>query len=337
LSAVISGAPAAATAPAPAEPRPCLIVNARSFRASRRSLAARAAQLAREYGADVMQCGQPSEIEAALDRLRARRQQRIFVLAGDGTVQAIVEHLSRLSGPEPLPQLLVLGGGRTNLIAGDLGGRGAVLKKLESALKRWRSGVSFEVDDRHTLRIEQAPAAPRHGFFVAAGMIDTIIRECHRGRETARPGALRRGHLSTPLSLARLALLSFAGRPLPFADLAVQADGSEALPGSARLLIATTLQRRQGLLDPYADRGEGPLRITVIAAGARGLWHRLPRVVAGLFSERMNARRGYLSGRHERVQVLGLARYTLDGEEFDCDPARPVVIRAGMRVSFLKP
>lgn len=335
---MISGTPAAATAPAPAELKPCLIVNARSFRASRGSLAARAARLAREYGADVMPCAEPSEIEAALDRLQARRQQRIFVLAGDGTVHAIVDYLSRLAGaPERLPQLLVLGGGRTNLIAGDLGGRGAVLPKLESALKRWRNGEPFEVQERCTLMIEQAPAAPRHGFFVAAGMIDAIIRECHRGREAARPGGLLGGHLSTPLNLARLALLAFGGRPPPFADLTVQADGSEALPGPARLLIATTLQRRQGLLDPYADRGEGPLRVTVVSAGARGLWHRLPRLIAGLFSERMNARRGYLSGRHERVQVLGLVRYTLDGEEFDCDPARPVVIRTGMRVSFLKP
>lgn len=337
MNAVISGAPAAAIAPGPAELRPCLIVNARSFRASRRSLAARAAGLAREYGADVMQCGQPSEIAAALDRLRARGQQRIFVLAGDGTVHAIVDHLSRLAGPETLPQLLVLGGGRTNLIAGDLGGRGAVLSKLESALKRWRNGEHFELEERCTLRIEQAPAAPRDGFFLAAGMIDAIIRECHRGREAARPGGLRRGHLSTPLNLARLALLTFAGRPLPCVDLAVQANGSEALPGPARLLIATTLQRRQGLLDPYADRGAGPMRLTVVAAGARGLWHRLPRVVAGLFSEGMNARGGYLSGRHESVQVLGLARYTLDGEEFDSDPTRPVLIRPGMRVSFLKP
>ena len=44
---------------------------------------------------------------------------------------------------------------------------------------------------------------------------------------------------------------------------------------------------------------------------------------------------GYLSGNCERVQIAGLAGYVLDGERFDTDPARPVVITPGPRLRFL--
>ena len=51
----------------------------------------------------------------------------------------------------------------------------------------------------------------------------------------------------------------------------------------------------------------------------------------------MNLDHGYLSGRCEHVQVTGLAGYVLDGERFDTDPARPVVITPGPGLRFYSP
>jgi hypothetical protein len=48
----------------------------------------------------------------------------------------------------------------------------------------------------------------------------------------------------------------------------------------------------------------------------------------------MTAENGYLSGRCEQLRVLGLAGYVLDGERFDTDPARPVVLSPGPRLRF---
>ncbi|MET0984304.1 MAG: hypothetical protein ABW034_02745, partial [Steroidobacteraceae bacterium] len=63
----------------------------------------------------------------------------------------------------------------------------------------------------------------------------------------------------------------------------------------------------------------------------------LPRVLLGRFTSRMNPEHGYLSGRCERLEVLGLERYTLDGEKFETDPTRPVVIRRGPTLRFIVP
>ena len=315
--------------------RPCLVVNPHSFRTLRGALAERAAQLARARGAEVERVTDASSIAAALDRALARGQPALFVLAGDGTVQAIVEHLACLPDGVPLPKLLVLGGGRTNMTAADFGGRGSVLRKLDAALLAWRAGRALRVEERPTLRVAQPPAPPRHGFFLAAGLVDRVIRACHE-RRAGQSHGLRTGHASTAFSLVALACGAF-GRRRPPSELRIAAAGYPALDAPARLLIATTLQRRHGLLDPYARRGQGELRFTAIAARGPGFWARLPWLAMGGFSKRMTAERGYLSGHGERLEVLGVASYTLDGEEFDADPSRALVVTPGRRLQFLTP
>lgn len=316
---------------------PCLIVNPKSFRTSHGGLADRALALGREYGAEVVQAERPAQLHAALDRVLARGLRRVIVLSGDGTVQAIVDHLAGLPAGSPTPQLMVLGGGRTNLTAADFGGRGEVLKKLEAALARCRDGIAFDIEDRHTLTIEQAPAPPRHGFFVAGGFVDDAIRACHRHRQLGS-GPMHTGHLSTFWFLVKLAVLSLLGRrPIPYPELDIRASGGGRLQGPSRVLIATTLLHRGRRFNPYADRGHGALRLTAVAARAPGFWLALPRILLGRFGERLNPQRGYLSGRCDQVEVLGMTGYSLDGEDFDTDPARPVIIRSGPRLDFLLP
>lgn len=324
-------APAAAVLP------PCLIVNPKSFRTSTGKLAARAAALATQYGAEVIRAERPAQFIAALDRVLAQGTRKVFVLSGDGTVQAIVEHLATLAPDAPQPQLLILGGGRTNLTAADLGGSGALLRKLESALKRCRDDLAFEVQERELLCIEQAPAPPRRGFFVAGGFIDDVIRAVHHHRASGS-GPTRTGHASSTWYVVKLAVLALLGRsPIPYPEMDIRTSDGEHLRGPSRVLIATTLRHRRGLFNPYADRGGGTLRITAVTARAPGFWLSLPRILMGRFTDGLSPERGYLSGRCEHVEVLGMTGYSLDGEDFDTDPALPVHIRTGPRVSFLVP
>ncbi|MGQ0619019.1 MAG: diacylglycerol kinase family protein [Panacagrimonas sp.] len=315
---------------------PCLIVNPKSFRASRGDLAARAVALATAYGAEVIQAHRPVSIIAALDRVLKLGSRRMIVLSGDGTMQAMIDHLAGLPPGSPMPQLLLLGGGRSNLIPADFGGRGKLLNKLESALRRCRDGATFKVEERFTLSIEQSPAPPRRGFFMAAGVIDDAVRACRQHRNSGS-GWLRKGHLSTAWYLLKQAILALAGRsPLSCSTLDIDAPSCGRLQGPSRVLIASTLLHREGWFNPYADRGVGPLRVTAVARSAPGFWRSLPRILLGRFTRRLNLERGYLSGRCDQVTVLGMTGYSLDGEAFDTDPTRPVVIRTGPRMSFLR-
>lgn len=317
---------------------PCLIVNPKSFRASRGGLATRASTLGRAHGAEVVENADPAVLAAAMDAQLARGQRRFFVLAGDGTVQALVDHLARTGwdGASGV-QLLLLGGGRTNLIAADLGGCGAPLEKLERAFRRCADGEAPSIETRTLLAVEQSPAPPRHGLFVAGGLVDDAIRDCHAFRAKHR-GALARGPLSTFFYLLRLLVLALIGRnPLRTPHMQTDAGTLGRLDAPTRILIAATLEHRGRWLSPYAARGQGPLRLTAIAANAARFWRCLPRIVTGRFDARLDLARGYLSGRCERVEVLGMRGYSLDGEDFDTDPSRPVTIRAASSMHFIRP
>ena len=333
-NAVSRRAAAAPAEPASGECPPCILVNPRSFSASRGGLAERAARLGRAYGADVIRAADSAEIDAAMDLLIARQQQRVVLVAGDGTLRAVVDRLAAAAASVPRPHLLVLGGGRANLVSRDFGERGNVLRKLETALQSWRDGIPLGTEVRHVLEVVQPPAPRRLGFFLGAGLVDYAIRACRRDRMSG--GMLWQSKAATYLTLLRLTVPAMLGRLEPLIDdLHVRVPGREALHDAAHLLIATTLQRRQGAVDPYAARGRGVVRFTAVAARGMGFWARLPLVVTGRFTRGMDAEHGYLSGSCDALEVEQLSTYTLDGEEFTADPARPVMIRQGPAVTFL--
>ena len=328
----------APTVAAEASPPPCLIVNPLSFRVSR-GLQQPAVALATAYGAEVVFVDRPSQMHDAVCSLLARRQQRVMVLAGDGTVHAIVDQLaSRPDAQAWMPDLLVLAGGRSNLTAADLTPRAGAMKTLQRALQRARDGRWDEaVVERVTLRIDQPPAPPRHGFFVGAALVDSVIRRIHQ-EVAAASGPLGTGRLSSVRWLLHLGALALRGRSgLACPHLNVDAGAAGRLEGPVRVLLATTLLHRQSLFDPYAPHGTGCLRVTAAMLHARHFWRFLPRLVTGRYTASMDAANGYLSGNCEHLKIMGLTGYSLDGEAFDVDPARPVVITPGPRLRFLVP
>lgn len=321
--------------PAQASPPPCLIINPLSFRNSR-GLAERATAAARALGAEVIVADRPATLAAAVESILVRRQRHVLVLAGDGTVQAVVDQLAGQPQGAWLPDLMVLPGGRSNLTAADLVPAGDAIGTLERGLRMAAAGQwPAALVERALLRVEQAPAPARHGFFVAGALIDSIIRSTHMHR-SGGTGARHVGPYSSAWFVLGLGLRALFGRSgMACPELHIDAGSAGRLHGATRVLLATTLQHRRGLFDPYADRGRGDLRITAVTRRAARFRRSLPRLLTGRFTAAMDAGHGYLSGRCERVEVTGLSGYCLDGEEFDCDPARPVVFTSVAGLRFL--
>ena len=217
---------------------PCLIVNPRSFSASR-GLAAQASALARAHGAEVVTVDSPDATRAAVSAILARQQRQVMLLAGDGTVCAIVDQLSNLPAGAWTPDLLVLPGGRTNLTAADLLPGERALPILTRALRcasdaRWDASV----EERSALRVEHGSAPTRHGFFLAAALIDSVIHGCHQYRAEHQ----RHGSLSTLRYLLQLGARSLVGRSgMSCPRLAVDAGALGTQHDPVRLLLASTL------------------------------------------------------------------------------------------------
>ncbi len=325
------------TAAPDAAARPWLIVNPHSFRASRRGLAGRIAAHARSHGLHVIEVRDLGEFHTALDRLRDRCAGQIWMLAGDGTVHATAQYLARPASAGWSPALLLLGGGRANVVPRDCGGY-PPWQRFGAALEALREGRSLAEERLLTLRIEQEGAEAQHGFFLAGAVIYAGIRLCQEHRAQGS-GWLHRSWFADPYCLLKVATRVWAGRsPLPpYDDLQVRTDGAAAMHAPMRMLLVSTLQFREALYNPFAERGEGAVRLTAVAASARHFWRHLPAMFRGRFSDNMTLQQGYLSGRFAAAEVLGMSGYALDGELFATDPARPTRLCTGIELRVLRP
>jgi len=328
--------PAEAGAVAPhAAARPCLLINPLSFRASWFGLATRAASLAAAAGLEVQCVVDPASLRLWLARLRASGQRQIWMLAGDGTIHALAQYLAE--HPDWSPALLLLAGGRANVVPRECGCYPA-LPALRRALAALAAGRALPEQTLLTMQVSQPGQPPRHGFLFGGAMIHEGVRLCaeHRARGS---GWLHRSFFADPYVLVKLALQVLIGRsPLPPYPRAVaRLAGSGELAAPLRILLASTLEMRAALYNPFAARGAGPVRLTAVAATAPRFWRHLPALLGGRFDDSMDLAHGYLSGRGARAEVQGVGGYALDGETFTADPAAPIVLAPGVNLRVLRP
>lgn len=314
--------------------RPCLLVNPRSFRASWLGYARRATHLAQAAGVEVQQVVDPATLRTALDGLRQRRQQQIWVLAGDGTIHAMAEYLAAPGHDDWSPAMLFLAGGRANIVPRECGGFPA-MPALRRALAALREGRSLREGRILTLQVSQAGRPARHGFVFASAIVSEAQRRLaeHRARGT---GWFHRSFFSEPYVLLKMAVEAFIlRRPLPHPEVVARLAGVGELTAPMRVLLASTMELQGALYNPFAARGTGPVRLTALAANAPGIRRRIVSIIRGQFSDEMNVTNGILSGRGERAELQGITAYALDGELFEADPALPLVFTPGVGLRVL--
>ncbi|MDT8448594.1 MAG: diacylglycerol kinase family protein [Wenzhouxiangellaceae bacterium] len=311
------------------------LINPLSFRMSLRDRAERSAASIRAHGGEVFEVNGLDSIQQALHEALQRPIGRLVLAGGDGTLQATATWLARHRDQYPLPELIVLAAGRTNYVAADLGTRKNFLATLERILETGVDGL--HPVDRATLALKHPSIGTEHGFFMAGAIVDQVIRDVHRWQEE-HPGWRRRHHAASAFGVARIALRRLFGvHRFESPRLEIEAAGLGRIGGPCRFLLATTLLLGRSLVDPYARRGEGALRLTAVRRDARALYRHLPRLVSGRFSAAMNPKVGYLSGNCSRIRIHGIGAITLDGQEFDLDVRTPLTIETGQVFRFLRP
>jgi len=311
------------------------LINPLSFRMSLRNRAARTSERVRAHGGAVFEAGDLAQIQAAMGRICRLAPARLVIAGGDGTLQGAVSWLARHLPPESMPQLLLLSAGRTNYVAEDIGTRSHFLKTLETVLSS--DPARLHPVDRHTLKLWHPSIGEQHGFFLAGAMVGEVIRYVHRW-QASRDTWLHRRHAASAAGVAALALRCALGRyrfDLP--RLAIETDRLGCENGVCRFLLLSTLNHDRGLIDPYARRGTGALRVTAVRKHAKRLKWRLPRLARGRFNADMNPENGYISGRCNEIIIHNLESIVLDGQEFDLQREQPLRVSAGPLLRFLRP
>lgn len=310
------------------------LINPLSFRMSLRDRAQRTERRIVDAGGQAFLVDDLAAIEVALEKALRIGVDRLVLAGGDGTLQGAVSYLARHLEAEQLPELVVLSAGRTNYVAADLGTRSHFLETLDRLLDRERQPVRLA---RQTLRLRHPSIGEQHGFFLAGAMLDQVIRNVHRWRHE-KPGWRRNHHLASAFGVIRqLPALLTDREPFHAPQIEVDAKGLGRLDRPLRFLLMTTLGMDDSHARPYAQRGEGPIRVTATAADAERWRRRLPRVLRGSFSDSMVAGTGYLSGHCTSLELAGIETIVLDGQDFDLDPAIPLEIKPGPDLRFLRP
>jgi diacylglycerol kinase family enzyme len=280
-------------------------------------------------------------------RTIARVRPRVLVInGGDGTVQAALTELYHGGhfGDSP-PPVAVLPTGKTNLIAYDLGAVGDPIEALARVLDLARTDLVPHIVSRELIELSgggragsaDGGGAPVLGMFLGgAGLADMILYCRHKIYPLGLPNWAAHG-LTFLLGLMSV-LVGRSSRLLPakWTPLRVTVTKSGEMQGKFALIMVTTLERL--LLNGNMSGGvprAGAMQLLVIERNLFSILSALLAAVRG----RLGLRRihGVHLSRGDEIRIHGhRSNVILDGEMFEANDERPIVLRPTAPVPFLR-
>jgi hypothetical protein len=279
------------------------------------------------------------QIGRALQTIARVEPSVIVINGGDGTVQAALTELyqgEHFKGK--VPPIAVLPNGKTNLIALDLGTYGDPLKALDRIVELAKTGLDQHVVARELIALSdgQSGSRPVLGMFLGgAGLADYILYCRHR----IYPLGLSNGlsHFLTAMAVVFSLLLGIGGKYMPPRARPIQVSliREGQLRGRFSLLIVTTLEKL--LLGARTGSGDavGSMKLMAVDQSLPALFRMLFASLSGQLGKHK------LSGIHlERGDMIRIegdhSSVILDGELFQADVGRPIVLTSTAPVPFLR-
>ena len=274
-------------------------------------------------------------------RTIARVSPKVLVInGGDGTVQAALTelHLGHYFGATP-PPVAVLPNGKTNLIALDLGSQGDPLAALAKIVELAKSDMAPHIVGRELISLTDGVAGSRPvlGMFLGgAGLADTILYTRHKIYPLGLPNGFSHAIAAFAVLFGLLFGLRggmFPPRPSPISVSLIR-DGQ--LTGRFALLIVTTLERMLlGSKTEVSGASKGRLKLMAVDQNPLALARALAASIFGKLGRRQ------MEGVHvERGDVIRIegekSSVILDGELYQADAGRPIVLTTTAPVSFLR-
>ena len=270
----------------------------------------------------------------------ARVRPKVLVLnGGDGTVQSALTELHNgdYFGDNP-PPVAVLPGGKTNLIALDLGARGDPIVALQRLIEVAQGDLEPYIIARELIALHhgEEEAKPVIGMFLGGAGLAELMIYC---RDKVYPLGLPNGiaHLLTAAAAVARVFLRLKASFIPPDPKPVSVSLPQAgnrLNGRFSLLAVTTLERLLLSFD-MGERPGGALKLlaieehpaSILGAFAASIGGKLGRAnVRGVHFEEADA----ITIEGENSDVI------LDGETFRAEIGRPIHLKPAQPLSFVK-
>jgi hypothetical protein len=282
------------------------------------------------------------QIAEALRTIALVRPKVLVINGGDGTVQAALTELYHGGhfGENP-PPVAVLPNGKTNLIAHDLGASGDPIAALERVLDLARTDLVPHIVSRELIQLtggrNGGNERPVLGMFLGgAGLADTILYCRHKIYPLGLPNWAAH-FLTFVLGLVSV-IVGRRSRLLPakWAPLKVSVLKSGEMQGKFAFVMVTTLERLL-LNGSMAGAGARPgaMQLVIVERNLISILGALFAAIRGRLG--LSRIRGVHFERGDEIRIEGRhSNVILDGETFQANDGKPIVLRPTAPVPFLK-
>jgi diacylglycerol kinase (ATP) len=276
-----------------------------------------------------------AQIDPIVHELMNAKVTRLFISAGDGTIDAVLTQLAESGYCLPALELCLLPHGTTNMTAADAGLR---LKSISSQAEFISSDQVTETLQRHTMRIASAQDGQiRHGMFLGAGAVAEAARYSQNafnargiGGNLAPLAVLAKAVAKTLFTTANRDDKNRFDRPFP---IAVSANGEIICDGPQLLAISTTLSKLILGSRPFWGDGAGAIRTTVLPYPFPNIIRWLHPTLFG--TEQRSIPPGAISLRGSNISLSCPVPYILDGEFFEGRPGEPLHVETGPLFQYI--
>lgn len=278
----------------------------------------------------------PQDVYDALMDFARRKVNILVISGGDGTVQAVLTVLFRHHPFTTHPQLIVLAGGTTNMIAGDVGIPGNQEKALLRLLQWVQAGNgSVTRIQRPILRLQVPGHEVKYGMFFGAASISQGVQYYRRNLHNKR----LRGVPGICLTLVRYLWGAIRQRKqyAVSTHITVRLNKQLLHKEDFMLLFVSTLDQLFFGLRPFWGIESGPLRFTAVRSRARYLLRVLPVLARGRMTEKGTSENGYFSHNVDEVELYIAENVALDGEIYTPESGqKPTLLQYGGTINFLR-
>lgn len=278
-----------------------------------------------------------TDIEDALGLFARATPTLLVINGGDGTIGAVLSALIRNNPFKVIPPIAILPGGKTNMTAADLGFKGSPEAVLKTLLKLVRTGrVSDHLSSRSLIELDLGDgSATRVGTFVGGAGIVPAIHWC-------REKAYASGYpnvVSHALAFFKLVRMVFAvgknfERGGVVSDMTLKVRGTARWDGRYCIFVASTLDSVMMGIRPFGTVGAGRLQYSLIDADRRSLLRAIRGLITGTYGK--GNVKGVTAGRGNTLELKTDAALTLDGEILTPVAGKPVILRSGKSLTFVR-
>lgn len=237
----------------------------------------------------------------------------IFIEGGDGTIQGVItEIIKQETAFGDMPELVLLAGGMTNLIAMQIGLKKPSLAKITDMITEPQGAKSVAVP---LVRVDYAKSKNRYyGFLLSTGAIATATRYTAEKVHTA--GINGSAAVRTTLRRALFGGAETRAMILKTSPLGLEIDGGK-IQGDHILSLTSTLPKSMLGFNLFWAPPKGPLKTSYVKAGAPNKIRNLARLInkrqSAKATEKLD-RDGFHSWACDKFTMFHNGPIVLDGE-----------------------